>query len=340
MLKQPLRVAVIGGGAIAEMAHLPALVQASHAVVAGLAEVDPGRRTLLADRFHICRAVADYRELIGVIDAAIIALPHHLHAAVAVELLLSGVHVLVEKPMALNIRDSDAMISASRSSGAILAVGLARRFVPSLQFTRTALQSGMLGDLRHFQLSEGRIYDWNPASAYAFERQSGGVLADLGAHALDLVLWWFGDCAQFMYFDDALGGVESDCHIELTMTSGLSGTVDLSRSRTLRDICTIEGSRATLAVGIKPRSHVQLTIQGIDSLLTGEVRSEASHASADRFRLQLEDFLGAVRDGRPVAVPGTEGRRSVDLIERCYQQRRRLDRPWDRIEGCPAQESQ
>src|SRR4051812_30359651 len=221
---ESVRVAVIGGGAVAERYHLPTLAERSNVNIAGLAELNEDRRSRLADQFRISHAVSDYRALIGSVDAAIVTLPHHLHAAVALDLLEHGIHVLVEKPMALRAKDCDAMIAAADSNGAVLAIGLMRRFVPALKFTKCALASGLLGDVHHFEFREGRIYDWSAVSA--FDRECGGVLADIGAHVLDLMLWWFGDCVSWTYLDDARGGVEADCLIEVTMQSGATGTVE------------------------------------------------------------------------------------------------------------------
>jgi predicted dehydrogenase len=334
--QKSVRVAVIGGGAVAERFHLPALAEASNVTIAGLAELNDERRSRLAAQFRIRHAVSDYRALIGSVDAAIVTVPHHLHAAVAVDLLEHGVHVLVEKPMALRAKECDAMIAAADSTGAVLAIGLMRRFVPALKFTKYALAGGLLGDVHHFEFREGRIYDWNAASA--FERECGGVLADIGAHVLDLMLWWFGGCASVAYFDDARGGVEADCLIEVTMQGGATGTVELSRSRTLPNMCAIRGSRGALKVGIKGRSDLRVELQGSPLVLRADPDSELEQN--DRFRLQLEDFVHAVRDGRPPAVTGAEGRPSVELIERCYQHRQPMDRAWDRIEGCVDREPQ
>jgi predicted dehydrogenase len=331
--REPLRIAVIGGGAVAEKIHLPALTRTPGVIIAGLAELDGDRRRRLADEFSIPLVVSDYHELLGSIDAAIVALPHHLHSSVAVELLTNHIHVLVEKPMALSTRECDAMIVAAESASAVLAVGLVRRFALSHRFTKHALASGLLGNINHFSLTEGRVYDWDVASAFAFERESGGVLADVGAHALDLILWWFGDCAEVAYFDDARGGVEADCYAELRMDSEVPGTIELSRSRTLPNLCTIQGSRGSLQVGTKLSSHLQLKLHGNAAVVRGALEVETP-ASEDVFRLQIDDFVCAVRDGRSPAVSGIEGRRSAELIQRCYRERQPIVRSWDSGETC------
>jgi len=334
--ERPFRFGVVGGGAVAEVHHLPTLAAFPGVETTALAELNPERRSRLCQQFGIPIGVANYRELAGSIDAAIVAVPHKFHAPVAVDLLRSGVHVLVEKPMALSTVECDAMIAAAESSGATLAVGLMRRFSPVLAFARDVICSGVLGDVRRFEYGEGNVFSWNIASSVAFDPSSGGVLADIGAHAVDLLVWWFGDCTDVTCFDDSRGGVECDALVEMTMRSGVSGVMELSRARALPNACRIEGSRGVLDVGIRgANQRVRLQLSGADRALQGTVSADSIvwKSLRDAFRLQLIDFLAAIREGRPPAVSGAEARRSVDVIERCYRSRRRLEREWESVMG-------
>ena len=68
-------------------------------------------------------------------------------------------------------------------------------------------------------------------------------------HALDLVLWWLGDHEGVDYYDDAVGGVEANCELHLKMKSGVSGLIEVSRTRGLRNTCVISGEHGALEVG-------------------------------------------------------------------------------------------
>ena len=111
-----LRLAVVGCGAVAAIHHLPALSLCRSAEAVVLVDADPGRARDLAARFGVPETSTDVRSLPGRVDAAIVALPNSLHAPVSIDLLRQGVHVLVEKPMALNVRECDAMIAAADRS--------------------------------------------------------------------------------------------------------------------------------------------------------------------------------------------------------------------------------
>jgi predicted dehydrogenase len=240
----------------------------------------------------------------------------------------------VEKPMAMSLAECQAMLEAAQEGEAILAVGLMRRFLDSARFVSAALQQGVLGQIKSFDVREGNVYNWPVQSDFFFRRESagGGVLLDTGAHTLDLVLWWLGELADFEYYDDSYGGVEADCELYLTMESGAKGVVELSRTRNLRNTAIITGEHAAIEVHLRknwvslhcPDKRVGLSGKGF----TGVSKEGTEQNFTDLFRPQLEDGLAAIRGERPVTVPGIEACRSVALIERCYSTRRQLDLPW------------
>ena len=328
-----LRLAVIGCGAVATIHHLPAIAASERADAAVLVDADVGRARALADRFAVPSVLADYRDLPGRVDAAIVALPNSLHAPVAIELLRRGVHVLVEKPMAMNVRECDEMIAAAEAGRTVLAVGLDFRFFDSSLLVGNLLRDGLLGDLRRFEMHQGVIPRWPFATDFLLKKEmaGGGVLADFGVHVLDLLLWWLGDWAEVEYWDDAMGGIESDCEMRLTMRSGVQGTVEISRTRNLANTCVFEGSRASLEVGVwDPDPELRLLIANREVSLAGRARREAG-AGLDItavFVRQVDDFAAAIRERREPFVPGREGRRSLTLIEACYAWRQPLELPW------------
>ncbi|HEX9940921.1 MAG TPA: Gfo/Idh/MocA family oxidoreductase [Thermoanaerobaculia bacterium] len=332
--KEPkLRLAVVGCGAIATLHHLPAIALSERAEAAVLVDADEGRARSLAERFGVAEVTTDYRGLPGRVDAAIVALPNHLHAPVSIDLLRRGVHVLVEKPMALNVRECDEMIAAAGAGRAVLAVGHEFRFFDSSLLVRNLLRDGLLGEVRRFEMHQGVIPRWPFATDFLLKKETagGGVLADFGAHVLDLLLWWLGDWAGIEYWDDAMGGVESDCEMRLTMRSGLKGTVEISRTRNLANTCVFEGTRATLEVGVwDPDPEVRLSIADRAVHLAGRARREEGPGLdfTGAFLRQLDDFAAAVRGRREPFVPGREGRRSIGLIEACYARRQPLELPW------------
>jgi predicted dehydrogenase len=329
----PLTVAVVGCGAIAQAIHVPVLAECERVRLEALVDAELGRARDLGTQYRVRRVLEDYRQIIGDVDAAIIAVPNHLHAPVATELLTAGIHVLVEKPMALSAAECDGMIEAAAKTGVVLAVGLVRRFYDSSQFVKQLLDAGLLGPITGFDLQEGAIFRHPLASDYMLRRDQagGGVLTNTGVHVLDLLLWWLGGCSEVDYADDAMGGVEADCQVNLRMATGSSGVVQLSWIRDLANRCLIRGEKGTLTFDTGPYDpRIRLNLGDRAYTLAGrlERRTPIDPTFRDIYRRQLDDFLDAITLRRVPAVSGEEGRRSVALIEQCYASRQFLGQPW------------
>jgi len=328
-----VRLAVVGCGAVAQIHHLPAIAASDRVEAAVLVDADEKRARALAERFGVPEVATDFKGLPGKVEAAVVALPNSLHAPVSIDLLRRGVHVLVEKPMAMNVRECDEMIDAARTGRAVLAVGLDFRFFDASLFVRNLLRDGLIGEIRGFDLRQGVIPRWPFATDFLLKKEmaGGGVLADFGVHVLDLLLWWLGDLTVTGYRDDAMGGVESDCEMTLATAAGIQGEVEVSRTRTLRNTCVFEGTRATLEVGVwDPDPEIRLSIADREVALAGHARGDRGSALnfTDVFVRQIDDFARAIRLRREPFIPGAEGRRSLALIEACYAQRQPLELPW------------
>src|SRR5690606_38240132 len=110
-------------------------------------------------------------------DAAIVAVPHHLHAPIATELLSHGKHVLLEKPMAITPEECDLIIAAAEASSGVLAIGMIRRFWESVVWVRDAIRAGALGEVQSFDVRDGaRAITIASDFALKRERSGGGVL--------------------------------------------------------------------------------------------------------------------------------------------------------------------
>lgn len=327
---QKVRLAVLGCGAVAQINHLPAISASERAEAAVVVDADAERARTMARRFGVPAFATDYREVLDGIDGAVVALPNSLHAPVAIDLLRRGIPVLVEKPMALTVRECDEMIAAAGEGGAALAVGLDFRFFGATRWVKDFLAEGLLGELRGFDLRQGVIPRWPFATGFLLRKETagGGVLADFGVHVLDLLLVWLGEWEAIDYRDDAQGGLESDCELLLRMRSGVAGTVEVSRTRNLRNTCVFAAERGSLEVGIwDPDPPITLRLGGRETSLVG--RAGGSRLTfQDVFVRQIDDFATAIRERREPFIPGREGRRSLELIEACYAARQPLELPW------------
>lgn len=127
------------------------------------------------------------------LDAVSITLPTFLHKDISIQCLQAGVHVLCEKPMALNVEDCDAMIAVARSTGKHLMVAHCLRFWPEYIWIRDAVRDGRFGkvlaaDLSRLSFPPG----WGAGSWFTDTSKSGGIALDLHIHDIDYLQYLFG----------------------------------------------------------------------------------------------------------------------------------------------------
>ncbi len=190
--KSSFKVAVIGAGAIG-IDHIQSFKKHPSAGVVALAEVSPERGREAVETYNIPTLETDYRKLLARddIDVVSIALPNFLHAAVGIEALQAGKHVMVDKPMATNAKDAAKLIATAKRKRRHLMVGQNMRFSPEVQTARHLINQGKLGDVYHAKTCWSRrsgiprIGSWFTQKKFA----DGGCTYDIGVHALDRALF-------------------------------------------------------------------------------------------------------------------------------------------------------
>jgi len=144
-----LRVAVVGCGAVTENFHLPVLAGHDGVTISALVDPNVARVGKLAGLYDVPTVLTSADMLDRrVADAALLATPAFLHASGSVDLMRKGLHVLVEKPMALGLVDAAQMVAAAKDNHVVLTVGLFRRLLPAIRLFRAAVDAGHVGDGR------------------------------------------------------------------------------------------------------------------------------------------------------------------------------------------------
>jgi predicted dehydrogenase/nucleoside-diphosphate-sugar epimerase len=328
------RLAIIGCGAVVDYHLLPALKRQGW-LPSVLIDTSPAGIKAVARRMgskgKTVLTGSDWRTLAHEFDAAVVAVPHTLHAPIGIALLEAGKHVFMEKPLATKVADCERMIATADAKGVVLSVGILRRYLRIARWTKALIDSGTLGEIKSFDVSEGFVFNWD-TSTDAILRPTlsgGGVLMDTGAHTLDLVTWWFGDVVTVDYRDDAAGGVEADCVLECRMASGAAGRVELSRTRELRDTIKITGTKGFVEVHLAKNDVIAGSQNALAFTHDGVSGSKMEpQFFPELFDAELRDFKTSASGGARVGISGREGVKSVDLIERCYAARQALKSPW------------
>jgi predicted dehydrogenase len=320
-----LRVAVIGVGHLGKI-HAKLLAQVEGAELAGV--VDPVReaREQVAAELNTT-AHADHTELLGRIDAAIVATPTRYHHAVALDLLKHGVHVFVEKPMTLNIGDADELIAAASAAGLVLQVGHVERFNPAL-----------LAAAPH--VAEPKYIDATRAGAFTCRSTDIGVVLDLMIHDIDVVLSLVeGDVVSVQALGAAVFGPNEDwAQARLTFASGCVANLSASRvawqpARSMQIVCQdavaaldFATRKARLMQLGEPVRSGELDVNALspaekthlkDNLFTDYLPLTDLPTSDSNALLQEQrEFAAAIRGQAAVRVTGRDGRRALDVAER------------------------
>lgn len=192
----PLRHAVVGVGAGIFSLHRHGLGLDSAQLVA-VNDVNPQTGQARAEEYAV-PFFADHREMLAQLrpDVTVIITPHPFHAPIAIDALNAGSHVLVEKPIAVQVAEADAMVAAAEANQRILAVNFQHRHRPEVRAVRQLIQSGGLGEIIRVTF----VAPWLRTAAYfkaagwrgTWRGEGGGVLMNQAPHDLDLICYLVG----------------------------------------------------------------------------------------------------------------------------------------------------
>ena len=192
--QRKLRIAFIGAGGIAgtHMRYLAQMPDVEIIAQADISKASMGRRT---EEYGIGASYTDYKRMLVEVkpDAVSVCTPNGMHAPATIAALRAGAHVMVEKPMAMNAREAQAMIAAARRKRRKLIIGFQHRFDPRTRFIKDAVDSGRMGKVlfgRVQALRRRGIPNWGVFGRK--DLQGGGPLIDIGVHALEMTHFVMG----------------------------------------------------------------------------------------------------------------------------------------------------
>lgn len=341
----PLKVALIGCGAVSELYYSPALRELEKLdllQVQVLFDPNANRVVELNRFFPSATHVRDIAELSKRgINLAIVASPPRYHADQTIQILKSGISVLCEKPMAVRVDEGQAMIESALAAKKTLAIGLFRRFFPATQAIYNILALHILGEVKSFYCYEGSIFSWPVQSRSFFEKTTGqgGALIDIGVHVLDLLIWWWGYPVEVFYEDDAMGGIEANCRIKLHFSQGFSGEVRISRDLWLPNRYFIQCTKGWLSWNANEADGIQMGLYGGGSSFNIQLHEDGrenglptlggpSFNFQQSFVRQLRNVVSAIQGKEQLVISSEQGLQSLQLMEYCYRHRTLMTMPW------------
>jgi len=326
-----VRYAIIGCAASIVPTHLRALAQVPNAQIVGMADINAERGSARAAEVG-CAFFTDHRALLADLrpDIAVITTPHPFHPSIAYDCFAAGVHVLVEKPMAVEVAEADAMIEAAEAAGRILAVNFQQRFRPAIESVRRLIDAGELGTLLRVLCVE----PWFRTAAYyrtatwrgTWAGEGGGVLMNQAPHTLDLLCYLAGQPSKVWgWTRTVVHAIETEdtAQAMLEYASGASGylninTIEAGLQRRLQivgDRAAIElvGDQLTMHRFTPALSEYRATspeMFGMPGVTTEVIEAPGDgggHLAVYR------DLQEAIREGRQPRCDGREGRMSLEL---------------------------
>ena len=202
MASGKIRVGIIGAGRIADFVHLPSLRLWPEACeVVAVASRTAEKARAFADRWGIPRVHPDWSALLADrdVDAVVVCTPSGLTYTVAKAAIAAGKHILCEKPLGLNFAEARELQTAAERSGRIHMVAFTFRFVPGLRYLKRLVSEGHFGEIRHWRLAFFTDLMMDPTTPIAWRNQraqaGGGILWDMGSHAIDFARYLLGQIA-------------------------------------------------------------------------------------------------------------------------------------------------
>lgn len=328
---------ILGTGMVAEY-HRKA-IEANAGLGARLVAVstrDPAGFAKTAETFGVpCLAWEDMLARPD-IDVVCICTPSGLHASQAITAARAGKHALVEKPMALDLEDAEAMIQAFSKNDRLLGVALQRRAQPMFQKIHQAVSAGDLGDLTTglVTIPYQRTQDYFDQAPWrgTWSLDGGGVIMNQGIHLVDLLVWFMGDPVEIRAFG---GTLEHRIEVEDTLTASLrfkngamaSVTATTTAAPGFPHRVEIYGRRGGIQVEGESIAGWRLVDPGQARVtpLPVETRDDAG-AGADPRGIDLtghinliENFVQTLSGNQALLIDGHEGRRSLAAVVGMYR---------------------
>lgn len=191
------RVGIIGAGKMCQNGHLPAYDKIDECEIVAICDINEDRLYSFKDRYPKAKLYTDFREMIDAeeLDCVDICTPNNIHSVAAVYALEHGIHVLTEKPDAINASEAERMKAAAEKSGKVLMAIRNNRYRPTTKFLKEFIANGEMGEIyagRCGWIRRRGIPGWGGWFTDK-EQSGGGPLIDLGVHLIDLAMYIMGN---------------------------------------------------------------------------------------------------------------------------------------------------
>jgi len=319
--------AIVGCGHIA-IKHIEAIQRTENAVLAGLCDTNEARLIELALTWQapVFTSMSEMLEQLPHLDVICICTPSGLHADLAVEAAAAGKHLIIEKPLALTLEDTDRIIAAVARYGVKATLVHPNRYRPAIQHLKAALEHGAFGKLSHISAA----VRWNRNQAYydqapwrGTRAMDGGVLMNQAIHSLDLLLWLFGPVSETKAFADTrLRNIEAEdtAVAVLKFDSGVLGTMEACTTvyeQNLEETLAVFGEHGYAIIGGRTANWIK--DWKCASMTEDDIRQLVDEVEQNPFGVPghqciIRDMVQALLEDSEPAISLLDGKSAVKLV--------------------------
>jgi UDP-N-acetyl-2-amino-2-deoxyglucuronate dehydrogenase len=324
---------IIGCGMISSW-HAGAIEQIDGAILKGVTDINKNSRESFAGKFN-ASAFDSVEELLKCeeIDVVCVCTPSGLHAPLAIQVANAGRHIIIEKPMALNLKEAKEIIEACEKNNVKMAVISQLRFSKSVQQVKAAVENGVLGKIVmgdvYMKYYRSQEYYNNGGWRGTWKMDGGGALMNQGIHGIDLLQYIMGPVKTVFAHAKTLARsieVEDTAAAVIEFENGALGVIQGTTSiypGSPRRI-EINGDKGTIV--LEEDCISQWVVEGQDvpaDVVIGKTTSGAS-SNPGAFSLeghikQISDMVDAVNNNRKPLVDQYEGRKAIEIIMAVYE---------------------
>jgi predicted dehydrogenase len=346
--KPPVRIGLVGAGAIMELSHAPSILRSAETELAAVYDVDRGRAAALAEKFGIPRHTTELASLVdgSDVDAVIVATPNVNHAEAVLAAAGAGKHVLCEKPLSVDIRNGSAMVAACAGAGVVLQVGFNQRYWRQVAIAKALIDSGFIGTIHGARSVYSERWNVYPAATrfrYDLSRSGGATIIDLTVHRIDLLRHLVGDMAAVfaeLTHSAVPDPVDDNVWILARFANGARGCLSSDRfSPAIADGTDIYGSEGTIHIATETQNPFHAAPLAVYTEKPAselpDVLREAHYPEAwwkgfqggwisvkpprsNPYDAQLAAFVDSIRNGTPPLVSGEDGLRAQEVVQASY----------------------
>lgn len=316
-----LSLAVIGCGRIAQT-HLQAISTIPECKLTAVVDLREQTANSVSEQFGFnngCKPYSDYRNVLddNHIDAVVICSPPNTHAEIATYFLEKGIHVMCEKPLAINCNDASLIVKKAEENDSIIMMASKFRYVEDVIKAKGIIESGVLGDIILFENVFCSKVDMTARWNADKEISGGGVLIDNGCHSVDIARYLLGPIVNVQAEEGKRVQnieVEDTALLYFRTQSGTMGTVALSWSihKEQESFIDIYGTEGVLSIGWKCSKYRQ-------SEKMKWVNFGNGYDKLSAFTGQINNFIASIKGMEKPMINSKDSLESVKVITAAYQ---------------------